>query len=39
MMTATGKPPSVASDKDHNSLFQLNDAMGHELRIFFNKKQ
>lgn len=31
--------PAVTSDKDHNSLFRLNDQMGHELRIFFNNKQ
>ena len=37
------QPPPIsatmASDKDNNSLFRLNDAMSHELRIFFNKKQ
>ena len=32
---------SVTSDRDHNSLYQLNDQMqmGHDMRIFFNKKQ
>jgi len=28
----------VASDKEQNSLFRLNDQMSHELRLFFNKK-